>query len=57
MYVHVHYNINILCPKEISQTMEFSVRYFLEYYSDNFRGSKNRSSHFTKVINLVKKLQ
>ncbi|XP_055389885.1 uncharacterized protein LOC129618883 [Condylostylus longicornis] len=42
LLVCYYYVLNIIFPKEISQFMEFFVRYFLQHYPDGVRGIKNQ---------------
>ena len=38
--ISIYYLMNSIYPKQISQVMEFSIRYFLQYYPESSRGSK-----------------
>lgn len=50
------YNFNILYPKQISQTLEFCSRYFLQHYTQNVRGKKKHINNLSKINNLINKL-
>lgn len=47
---------NLIYPKELSQTLEFYVRYFLNYRPSNVRGCKKNINNISKIHNLLKKI-
>lgn len=51
-----YYVFNIVFPKEISQSLEFCVRYFFNHYCEKTRGSKKTIFNMSKIRNFIKKL-
>ncbi|XP_055388137.1 uncharacterized protein LOC129616505 [Condylostylus longicornis] len=56
LLVCYYYVLNIIFPKEISQFMEFFVRYFLQHYPDGVRGIKKSMNSLNKINSLIVKL-
>ncbi|XP_055381337.1 uncharacterized protein LOC129611938 [Condylostylus longicornis] len=62
--ISYYYVFNIVYPKEISQSLEFCVRYFYNHYCEKLRGSKKtlEGNNFQycertiKILGLVQKL-
>lgn len=51
-----YYVFNLMYPKEISQTLDFCVRFFYNIYPNFVRGNKRTINNFSKINSLIKKL-
>lgn len=51
-----YYNFNMQYPKEVSQSFDFIVRYFLNHYPEKPRGPKKNLNNMNKINNFIRKL-
>lgn len=55
--IALYYNLNTRYPAEISLTMEFLQRYFLQIHHEVVRGNKRNISRMGKVMSLIGRLR
>lgn len=54
--INYYYVFNIMFPRQLSQTMEFLVRFLYKHYPNSSRGPKKSINNLQKVNNLISQI-